>query len=110
MALTPPGIASSSAEGNPSLLSPPNHCELQPRSHEASAVRPEVGQREKWRHSISGLVQEELPQEKLLRACSLRNQTTAGSRKLTSLPVTFGPTSASLQTASGTFSVGANDL
>lgn len=105
MAPTPPGSASSSAEGNPSLLSPPNHCELQQRSHEASAVRPEVGQREKQRRSTSGFVQEQLPRKR-----SQKNQTITGGRKLASLPVIFGPISASLQTASETSFVGVNDL
>lgn len=63
------------------------------------------GQREKQRHSTSGLAQEELPCER-----SQRNQTMAGGRKLVSLPVIFGPISASLQTASETSFVGANDL
>lgn len=51
VALTPPGSAFSSAEGNPSPPSPPNRCELQQRSHEVSAAQPEAGQyREKHRH------------------------------------------------------------
>jgi len=61
--------------------------------------------REKRRHSTSGIVQEKLPHER-----SQRNQTNTGGRKLPSLPVTFGPISASLQTVSETSSAGANDL